>query len=58
MQDIIKEYGPALITIVSIVAIVSLVAALFNGDEGSTIGKAFNELMTSFFSAAKTKGGF
>ena len=58
MQDIIKEYGPALITIVSIVAIVTLVALLFNGGEDSTIGKAFNELITSFFAAAREKGGF
>ena len=58
MQDIIKEYGPALITVVAIVAIVSLVALLFNGGEESTVGKAFNDLIQSFFDAAREKGGF
>ena len=58
MQEIIKEYGPALITVVAIVAIVGLISLMFNGGESSTIGKAFSELVTTFFEAAKGKGGF
>ena len=58
MQDIIKEYGPALITVVAIVAIVTLVSLLFNGGADSIIGKAFTDLMTTFFESAKSKGGF
>ena len=58
MQDIIKEYGPALITVVAIVAIVTLVALMFQGGESSIIGKAFTELVNSFFAAARQKGNF
>lgn len=52
MQDILKEYGPALITVVAILALIALVTFLIGKDEGSVVGKAFSDLISGFFSNA------
>ena len=52
MQDILKEYGPALITVVAILALIALVTFLIGKDGGSVVGKAFSNLITDFFSKA------
>ena len=52
MQDIIKEYGPALITVVAIVALVALVGFLIGSDGNSVVGQAFSILISDFFSNA------
>ena len=52
MQDIIKEYGPALITVVAIVALVALVGFLIGSDGNSVVGQAFSSLISDFFSNA------
>ena len=60
MQDIIKEYGPAVITVVAIVAIAGLVTLMFVGGEGSTIGQALasmiKEMMKLFVDTADAIG--
>lgn len=59
MQDIIKEYGPALITVVAIIAIVTLIAAMFksSGSDPSFIEGKFKSLINTFFEMAQTSGG-
>jgi K+ transporter len=57
MQDIIKEYGPALITVVAIIALVALVTFLIGRDGTSVVGKAFSGLISNFFSSASSAGG-
>ena len=52
MQDILKEYGPALITVVAILALIALVTFLIGKYGGSVVGKAFSNLITDFFSKA------
>lgn len=55
MQDILKEYGPALITIIAIIALVAVITFVIGtGDEG-IVGKEFTKLVTSFFD--KANGG-
>lgn len=49
MQDIIKEYGPAMITVVVIGAMLILVSALIGTNETSVVGKAFADLLSYFF---------
>ena len=49
MQDIIKEYGPAMLTVVVIGAMLILVSTLIGSDENSVVGKAFSQLLTYFF---------
>lgn len=57
MQDIIKEYGPALITVVAIIALVTLVTFLIGSDETSVVGQAFSGLINDFFKNASAAGG-
>lgn len=52
MQDILKEYGPALITVVAILALIVLVTFLIGSDSESVVGKAFSDLITNFFAKA------
>ena len=51
MQDIIKEYGPAILTVVSIVALVGLITVLINGVDGNggVVQSAFTNLINDFF---------
>lgn len=50
MQDIIKEYGPAILSTVAIVALVGLVKAVIGTDANTGIvGPAFKSLLDSFF---------
>ena len=49
MQDIIKEYGPAMITVVMIGAMLILVSTLIGKDQNSIVGGAFSQLLTYFF---------
>lgn len=58
MQDIIKEYGPALITVVAIIAIVAMIAAMFKGTDSdpSFVQGQFESLVGDFFEAAQERG--
>ncbi len=46
MQDIIKEYGPAVITVIAVGAMILLVRALIGSGADSIIGQAFQTLLT------------
>ena len=48
MQDIIKEYGPALITVVAIISLVIIIKLMIGTSESSTVGKAFSDLLNNF----------
>ena len=48
MQDIIKEYGPALITVVAIISLVIIIKLMIGTSESSTVGKAFSDLLNAF----------
>ena len=52
MHEILKEYGPALLTVVAIIALLILITALIGNDEGSVVGTAFSNLLDSFFNQA------
>lgn len=52
MQDIIKEYGPAIITVIAIVALIGLISFLIGTDGSSVVGKAFSDLINNFFTSA------
>lgn len=48
MQEIIKEYGPVILTIIAIVGLVVVVKALTGSGTQSVVGKAFTDLINSF----------
>ncbi len=53
MQDILKEYGPALITVIAIVALVAVVTFIIGTNDQGIVGHQFSELITSFFAQAR-----
>jgi len=55
MQDILKEYGPALITVIAIIALVAVVTFLIGSGGDGVVGKEFSSLITTFFE--KANGG-
>ena len=57
MQDILKEYGPAIITVVAVVALVGVVAAVIGTDGTGVVGKAFSDLINNFFDSANAAAG-
>ena len=57
MQEILKEYGPAIITVVAIIALIVVVVAVIGSDGAGVVGKAFSDLISSFFGQAKEAGG-
>lgn len=56
MQDIIREYGPAVISVVVIGAMIALVTFLVGSDNSSIVGQAFETLINSFFAGASGGG--
>ena len=57
MQDILKEYGPALITVVAIITLIALITFLIGKNEHSIVGAAFSQLINNFFSSANSAAG-
>ena len=49
MKEIFQEYGGILITVVAILAIIVVITAVIGTDANSVMGKAFKDLITSFF---------
>ena len=56
MQDLIREYGGALITVVAILALIAVISVLIGSDEGSVVGQAFSGLISHFFESATGAG--
>lgn len=56
MQDIIREYGPAVISVVVIGAMIALVTFLIGSDNSSIVGQAFQTLIDNFFAGASVGG--
>ena len=44
MQDILKEYGPAIITVVAVVALVTVVTAVI-GTDGTSVYRSDREFL-------------
>ena len=57
MQDILKEYGPALITVVAIITLIALITFLIGKDGNSVVGSAFSQLIGNFFASANSAAG-
>ena len=52
MQDILKEYGPALITVIAIIALVAVVVFIIGSNDQGLVGKEFSSLISTFFNKA------
>lgn len=49
MQDVMKEYGPAIITVIAIIVLIGVIAAVIN----AVAPEVFSNLLTGFFQDAK-----
>lgn len=54
MQEIIKEYGAAIITVIAIMSLVALIVFLIGNNNSSIVGKAFDNLINDFFKNVNT----
>jgi hypothetical protein len=54
MQDVIKEYGPAVITVIAIGAMIILVKALIGTDATGLVGSSFKTLLETMLSITPT----
>ncbi|MCR5546496.1 MAG: hypothetical protein K6F30_08490 [Lachnospiraceae bacterium] len=52
MQEIIKEYGPALLAVIAVISLTALIVALIGKGEGSVVGTQFATLIKGFFTKA------
>jgi dolichol kinase len=57
MQEIMKEYGPALITVVAIIALIGIVSVVVGDGTNGVIGPAFTRLIEGFFEKATAASG-
>lgn len=57
MQEILKEYGPAIITVVAVIALIVVVVAVIGSNADGVVGKAFSDLINNFFGSAQSAGG-
>jgi hypothetical protein len=52
MKEVFQEYGGIIITIIAILSLIAVVAAVIGTDENGLIGQAFSDLISSFMEQA------
>ena len=53
MDEIFKQYGSAIITVLSVTAIISILVLVIGNDANSAVYKAFSSLIESFMTKAE-----
>ncbi|MCR5273423.1 MAG: hypothetical protein K6E13_10675 [Lachnospiraceae bacterium] len=53
MDEIFKQYGSAIITVLSVTAVISIIVLVIGNDANSEVYKAFTSLITGFFTKAE-----
>lgn len=57
MKEVFQEYGGVIVTIVSILALISVITAVIGTGEDGIIGSAFSALIESFVNQSGLSGG-
>lgn len=52
MDEIFKQYGSTIITVLAIIAIIGIITLVIGNDNNSIVYKAFSDLVTNFYSKA------
>ena len=52
MKEVFQEYGGIIITIIAVLSLIAVVAAVIGSDESGLIGQAFTNLIDSFMEKA------
>lgn len=52
MDEIFKQYGSTIITVLAIVAVIGIITLVIGSDTSSLVYKAFSELISNFYQSA------
>ena len=52
MDEIFKQYGATIITVLAIVAVIGIITLVIGSDTSSLVYKAFSDLIGNFYSNA------
>lgn len=58
MDEIFKQYGSTIITVLAIIAVIGIITLVIGNDSNSVVYKAFSDLITDFYTNANTSAGF
>ncbi|MBO5303717.1 MAG: hypothetical protein J6A92_06670 [Lachnospiraceae bacterium] len=58
MEEIFKQYGSTIITVMAIIAVIGILVLVIGNDNTSIVYKAFSELINGFYEKANTAAGF
>ena len=52
MDEIFKQYGSTIITVLAIIAVIGIITLVIGNDTNSIVYKAFSDLFSNFYSSA------
>lgn len=52
MDEIFKQYGATIITVLAIVAVIGIITLVIGSDTSSLVYKAFSDLISNFYTNA------
>ena len=58
MQEILKEYGSAIITVVAVISLVTILSTLLKNGDGGIVMGAFTNLLEGFYEQVNSAAGF
>lgn len=57
MDEIFKQYGSTIITVLAIIAVIGIIVLVIGNDNTSVVYKAFADLISSFYQNANAAAG-
>ena len=57
MDEIFKQYGSTIITVLAIIAVIGIITLVIGNDNSSIVYRAFSELITNFYTKADAAAG-
>lgn len=57
MDEIFKQYGSTIITVLAIIAVIGIIALVIGTDNNSIVYQAFSEMITNFYNKANAAAG-
>ncbi len=57
MDEIFKQYGSTIITVLAIVAMIGIIVLVIGSDSNSIVYKAFADLISGFYTNANSAAG-
>lgn len=57
MDEIFKQYGSTIITVLAIIAVIGIITLVIGNDTNSIVYKAFSDMITNFYTKADAAAG-